>query len=267
VGLHTAFALFLGLIAVDFFWLGKSLQLSNVFITGMVGSLYILQNKKLNFSEIALVFFIVGGVTSYIDVLSVPLVSLGLLLFTTIGLMKSLKLKMLILLCAVWSFGYLLLWGSKWIIAQQTYVPDAINVGYKKVQDRTSSVVDAQFSRQEAVIRNFYQLRGYDKRNKIFLLVAGLCYGTFLLRYFSIQSLNKQNAVLWISIAIIPYLWYFIAAEHSYIHVVFTYRDQFMSVVAGYLLSTEFINRKKLHTDLQPVVRWMNHLKKSLYLG
>src|SRR3989344_7808332 len=168
LGVQTTFGVLIGFIAIDFFWLGSSLQLSNTFITGMLGSLYLLNRKKLSFLEVSTVFFIVGAVTQYIDVLSAPLVALGLLLITTAGLLKkTMNLKKVMFLCVLWSVGYLSLWGAKWILAERTYVPGAINTGYKKVQDRTMNSADAQFSRTNAILRNFYQLRGYDKRDKI----------------------------------------------------------------------------------------------------
>lgn len=251
LGVRTTFGLLVGFIAVDFFWLGKSLQLSNTFITGMLGSLYLLRKKNLSFLEVSTVFFIVGAVTQYIDVLSAPLVSLGLLLVITAGLLKkTIDLKKVVFFCILWSVGYLSLWGAKWILAERTYVPGAITVGYKKVQDRTMNSVDAQFSRKNAVLRNFYQLRGYDKRDKIVLLVLGICYAMFMVRYFSVKSASTKKVVMWIAVATIPYLWYFIVAEHSYIHVLFTYRNQFVTVFALFLVSTEFVDWKRVKRDI-----------------
>lgn len=255
LGVRITFGLLIGFIAVDFFWLGKSLQLSNVFITGMLGSIFLLKKKNISFSEISIVCFIVGAVTSYIDVLSAPLVSLGLVLISSIGLLKTIDLKKAIFLCVLWSIGYLSLWSAKWVLAEHTYVPNAINIGYKKVQDRTMGVADQEFSRKNAILRNFYQLRGYDKRNKIVLLVIGVCYFLFVARYFSLKSVQKKNAIIWATVALIPYLWYLIAAEHSYIHVLFTYRNQFITVVGAFLVSTEFINWKRVRKDLKKLMQ------------
>lgn len=251
LGMRMACAVLIGLFAVDFFWLGKSLQLSNVFITGMLGSMYLLTRKKITIPHICLVFFTIGACTQYIDVLSAPLVSLGLLLIVTIGLVKKIQLKTVILLCALWSLGYLLLWAGKWVIAEYTYVPGAMSVGYRKVQDRTMGSVDEEFSRKTVVLRNFYQLRGYDKRNKILLLILGLCYAAFVARYFSLKSIDRNKILVFGAIAIIPYLWYLIAAEHSYIHVLFTYRNQFITVAALFLLSTEFVDWKRFQKDVK----------------
>lgn len=253
---QTTVGLLSGFIAVDFFWLGKSIQLSNTFLTGMVGALYLLRQKKASFLTVSTVFFIVGAVTQYIDVLSAPLVSLGLLLVVAADLLKkTIDLKKIIFLCALWFIGYSSLWGAKWMLAEYTYVPGAINIGYKKVQDRTMNSVDTQFSRKNAVLRNFYQLRGYDKRDKIVLLVLGMCYAVFMARYFSMKLVHKQKVVMWLAVAVIPYLWYFIAAEHSYIHVLFTYRNQFITVVSGFLISAEFINWKRVEKDVMAFVQ------------
>lgn len=251
LGIRVTFGLLIGFVAVDFFWLGKSMQLSNVFMSGMSGALYLLRRKKLTFSHASVVFFIVGGITSYLDVLSSPLVSLGLLLVVLVGLFRTIELKNVVFLCALWSIGYTSLWSAKWLLAERTYVPNAFSVGYKKVQDRTMNGVDAEFSRKNAVMRNFYQLRGYDKRNKVLLLVLGICYALFFLRYFSLKTVEYRKVVIWVAVAILPYLWYFIAAEHSYIHVLFTYRNQFITVVGAFLASAEFINWKRVRKNLK----------------
>lgn len=254
LGVRMTFGLLVGFVAVDFFWLGKSLQLSNVFLTGMLGALYFLRKKQLSLSTIGTVFFVVGAVTSYVDVLSAPLVSLGLLLVVTMGLVKSVNFKTLVIVCALWSVGYLSLWALKWVIAEYTYVPGAISVGYKKLQDRTMGQADAQFSRKNTLLRNFYQLRGYDKRNKIVLLVLGIGCTTFMVKFFSLNRVNRKHVALWLAISTIPYLWYGIAAEHSYIHVVFTYRNQFMSVVGVFFVSTEFIDWKRVRKDIASII-------------
>lgn len=249
LGVRIALGLLIGFVAVDFFWLGSSIQLSNVFFTGMLGSLFLLKRKKLSFTAIGTVFFVTGAVTSFIDVLSAPLVGLGLLLVVTIGLVRKIDLKKVVFLCVLWSVGYLGLWVSKWVIAEHTYVPSATSIGYRKVQDRTMGRNDEGFSMVTMLQRNVYQLRGYDKRDKIVLLVLGMCYFAFMLRYFSSKFVNVKRLSIWFLVAMIPYAWYLIAAEHSYVHVLFTYRNQFITVVALFLASTEFVNPLRIKDD------------------
>ncbi|HAU98683.1 MAG: hypothetical protein UX04_C0002G0276 [Microgenomates group bacterium GW2011_GWF2_45_18] len=255
VGIRAAFAFLIGLIAVDFFWIGESLQLSNVFMTGMIGSYILLKNQHWSFSSTLIFFFIMGGVTSYIDFLSAPLVGLSLLLFIAVERIRGKLVQKVALLAFFWMVGYSSLWASKWFLAEFTYVRGAITSGYTKVEDRMMSPVDAEFSRVVAVKRNFLQFRGYDKRNKFALLYLGIGYSIFMLRYLTFRSARFERVIIFLGLGFLPYAWYFFAAEHSYIHVLFTYRNQLMTVISFFLLSCEFVHWEKLRKDCRIVAR------------
>jgi hypothetical protein len=166
-------------------------------------------------------------------------------------LLKNKNIKNIFIFCLSWSAGYLLLWFSKWMIVQVLFAPGAIVTAFNQIVNRTINQADVNFSHFNAVKLNFFQLIGYSRVNKIIVLFLFIIFSIFFLRYFTFRK-DKINKVLpWILIGSIPYVWYLITANHSYLHVWYTYRDQFMSIVCVFLIAIEFIDWPHIKRDLK----------------
>lgn len=248
LGKRLALALILGLIAVDFFYLGKSIQFSSVFLIGIFTSTYLLLRYKKN-NNLYILFFIAGGLTSFFDMLTAPMVTLGILLIMANSLDN--KIKNIIINSVFWSIGYLSLWFSKWFIVQYLYSGGAIQTAFNTIIFRTVTKTEASFNQLAAINLNFLQLRGYDRFNKYVLLFCGVVFFLFWLRYFSFKTQKIKRIIPWVIIGTIPYLWFLIAANHTYYHVWYTYRNQLVSVVCLFLIVTEFMNRQRINEDLR----------------
>ncbi|KKP71774.1 MAG: hypothetical protein UR68_C0027G0009 [Candidatus Roizmanbacteria bacterium GW2011_GWA2_35_19] len=239
-GLLKAVIFLFAMFAVDYFHLGRSIQFSNVFLVGIFSSIYLLSIHKKNVNNYTL-FFIVGALTSYFDLLTAPLVSLGILLIVELFLENRGWLK-IIKNSFSWSFGYLSLWASKWVVVTVLYAPGSIFTSLAQVVNRTVTIPDNNFSYLKTLRLNIFQLIGYHKSNKVFFLAVFLALLILSIKYFKFSKVNFKRITSWLIISIIPYLWYLIAANHSYLHVWYTYRNQFMSVVAGFMIVYELTN-------------------------
>lgn len=248
IGKFEAISMLIGLIAIDFLYLGQSMQFSSVFIVGLCGALYMLASSD-DKKEFQVLFFVIGSLTSFMDLLTAPLVSLGFLLIVAMHLKKQ-TLRQLFYLCIAWSCGYLLLWASKWVLVEALYSPGAWTAALDQIVNRTVHKADANFSQFKAIKLNIFQLIGYHKSNKVFVAAAALVLGLIGLRYMRFNMKTLHRVAPWAFIAAIPYVWYFIAANHSYLHVWFTYRNQCMTVVAGLCIYRECLNTARLQKDI-----------------
>ena len=246
LGKKIAIFILFGLISVDFFFLSKSIQFSSIFLVGLFISIYLLLTHKKNRPSYVL-FFVAGGLTSFFDLLTAPLISLGVLLITATALNNR---RFTVLHTLSWVIGYLSLWFSKWILAEILFVPGAITISLEQIVNRTVTVADTQFSYFKAIKLNFFQLVGYHRASQFIFFLFIIILIFLLIRYFSLKKQVVKRVFPWVFIAVIPYLWYLVAANHSYLHCWYTYRNQFMSVVAGLLIISEFINWSKLNQDL-----------------
>lgn len=239
LGKKTTLAFILGFLAVDFFYVGFSLSFFSVFFIGLIFGVYLLKKDK-EIRNPSYIFFIVGGLTSFFDLLSSPLVSLGILLLIFIKLRKF-YLKEIFLGCFFFTLGYLLIWVSKWLIVESLFFSGAINQGISQILNRTISQPDIDFSYLKTLKLNLFQLIGYDKRNKIIVLLLSIFATIFLIINFSFKKEKFKKIVSLLFVASLPYFWYLIAANHSYIHVWFTYRNQLMTVVALAMIYFELV--------------------------
>lgn len=249
LGKKVTIAFLLGLISVDFYYLGQSMQFSIVFLIGLFGSIYLLCVYKKNYS-LYILFFIIGALTSFFDLLTAPLVTLGMLLVVA-TILEDKNIKNILLHCLAWSIGYSFLWFSKWFIVQVLFTPGAIVTAFNEIVNRTVSQADTNFNHFNAVKLNFFQLIGYNRVNKIIVLSLFIISLIFFLRYFTFKKEKVNKSIPWILIGSIPYIWYLIAANHSYLHVWYTYRDQFISVVCVFLVAIEFIDWPHIKQNLK----------------
>lgn len=248
LGLQITAAFIFGFISVDFFYVWKSMQFTSVFIIGLITSIYIILKYSKNKTFFSL-FFIVGGLTSFFDLMSAPIVTLGIPLIVVFILRKE-KLIEIFKDCFYWSSGYLLLWFSKWILVQSFFAPGAINSSFNQILNRTINQANTKLIQLEAIKLNFFQLIGYDRSNKFFALFFLIIYSFFILKYLDFKIIKFKKSIGWIIIGLIPYFWYVVVANQSYLHVWFTYRDQLLSIVSFFMVTFKFIKWHKVKKDI-----------------
>ena len=208
--------------------IGLSLQFSTLFNLMLISVFLMLKFKKVLFKKrIMLYYFMVlGMLTVFFDLLTYPLVCLGVpLIFYVILENDNQSLKEIIIniivFSALWGIGYVGMWLSKWIIASillnKNVVLDAVN----QLLFRTSSL---EFTRMDAVLANVsvYSFGFY-------LLIPGLTaiyYIIRLIRSYKGITIDKLKSIIpFVLVGLTPFLWYFIISNHSYIHFWFTYRE------------------------------------------
>jgi hypothetical protein len=90
-------------------------------------------------------------------------------------------------------------------------------------------------------VLNIKQLIGYHRASKLFAIGLGLIVSVLLLSarkaHFTLVFTRARIFLL-----LLPYLWYIFAANHSVIHVWFTYRAQFLTVFVLALSLSDMID-------------------------
>ncbi|OGM11875.1 hypothetical protein A2V80_02060, partial [Candidatus Woesebacteria bacterium RBG_16_39_8b] len=163
-GIKVSLAFLIGFIFIDFPYLGLSIQFSNIFLLGLFSAIYLL--KRFNkIQDLNIYFFIIGGLTAFFDLLTAPLIPLGMALIIVVNYGVR-NVKQILSLCILWTTGYLTIWYAKWLIVQTLYVPKAVKVAIDQILNRTVTPADANFSHLKAVSLNFFQLIGYNRINK-----------------------------------------------------------------------------------------------------
>ena len=135
----------MGLLSIEIVLTTRAFNEIIDFIIAISASIAILLKKDLN-KNIGVIFFIVGSVTSFMDLLTEPLITLGLPLIIYILLMQkqrtSLKQDIIsfIKLSILWGLGYALTWLMKWILVSLIYNRDIIQNALQQAKFRSTGM-------------------------------------------------------------------------------------------------------------------------------
>ena len=222
-----------------------SIQYSSIFIITLISMIAImLMYKKEKQKYMPITFFIIGAFATYFDLLTYPLVALGLPLILAVLLEDKLykeKNKIVYLITYIiklgilWTIGYGLIFFTKWVIASIILKKDAITLAIEQLLFRVNGNEQYPVKRLEVIKKNFEIF--YNPIAKYIVIGITIIWGIMFVLYRKpIKNFNILIPLLCISI--VPYIWYIAFAGHSSIHCWFTYKIQAMSIFA--ILSAMF---------------------------
>lgn len=216
-----------------------SLQFNTVWILTLVTmmAVFMFDEKNIikNIYGWGIFFLIVGMLTSYLDLLTYPLLTLGipLALWLVSNSTKTIwrNLWNSSHLSALWGFGYGGMWALKWVIGSMITGENIIGDAVEQVAYRTSSMSE------ETVItfcRLIHEIQ-YSARQYTWILAMLFVAAYFIYRLIKVRELNVALLVSYFAISIFPVVWYLAMKNHSFGHHWFTYRELAISI---YALST-----------------------------
>lgn len=178
-----------------------------------------------------MLFLTVGICTSYFDFLTYPIVTLGMPLSVWLLSIETREhqWKHFFLNSVFWVIGYIGMWSEKWILSSVVLGENVVADAIRNVMSRTSVVVDAEsISRVGTIVYLFQSLLKWP----YVIFFGGTFIGTI---YYYLKVRSRQNLMLieksrlkdlllFLGIAIFPCVWFFLAANHSYVHPRLVYR-------------------------------------------
>lgn len=195
-------------------------------------------------------FFIIGIIACYVDILSFPVLSLGLPLcvYFIQANLSTIKevLQKFFSFSILWSLGFSLMWAGKWIIA--SIYEGNLKPLYEAVASLTERsgtldyITGNTFSRFDAITMNLSSVS--DTYYNIVLVVSIIALMIYCL-IIKGSNLNVEFEPVYIGflgIAVMPLVWYFLTANHSYIHQFYTCKLFAGSVFAIFSAFVLFLN-------------------------
>lgn len=229
INLKYAFAFFISMIlAASIHLIGLSLQYSSVFIISLCSALYILlKHDKVN---IYILFFVTGGITCFMDLLTCPIITFGipLIIYIALNENKNLKdiVKIIIKLGVYWGLGYCAIWFSKWLITDSIYKTNTIESAINKIKGYSG--MDKDININISIIDSFIANVEY-----IFPIILILIINIILTipNIFAENRTTLLKNLPYLIIAIIPFAWYAVTKKHAYIHARFTYKNLVVTTI------------------------------------
>ena len=231
----------IGFLSIDIFIAARAFNAICVFIIAIVSTIFILL-KKDSEKNIAINFFVIGSVTSFIDLLTTPLVTLGIPIIVYLLLIqkngKNLKecLIELVKICLMWGIGYGLTWATKWILVQLMYNRPIIQNALTQAQVRT-------VTNKTTFLNMMINIGNFLSYEVIFAnIMIMISYAIIMLVKNRNKELNIKNNIVqsipYLIVAMMPLAWYAVLKQHSMIHRFFTYRALVITIIT--LLVSEY---------------------------
>lgn len=241
INISTSIATLFMLIVANFYFIGMSLQYSSVFIIMLFSSIYITVRYK-KIKRVYDVFFIIGMLTSFFDLLTTPLLTLGIpVIYYIILRNKENKqtLKSLFITMISWGLGYGVMWASKWIISDCICQTGTISRALQKITLLSTDT-------------NQVNPRILEVFNKNIMFVNATFVATLIAVTILLTLMNRKNIkqkIPYIIVAALPFIWYMLIKNHSFIHARFTWRNLLLTIFVLTIITmtniSEYLNSSK----------------------
>lgn len=226
INLITAIIFLIGLIWIEYFYIGISLQGAFVFFIMMVSSILLLTRFE-KIKSIPFMFFIIGMLTNFFDFLTVPILTFGfpLILYLLLSREKSLKKNFIniLLIALAWGIGYALTWISKWLLTYLIFNKNLFETIWQQIVYRSVGGEDIGYA--DVLLSNLsYVLGGI-----LLEILAIFVFVTLNSKKLKIHF--EKKSILYLLISLVPFIWYLVLENHSYYHSLFTYRNLLLTII------------------------------------
>lgn len=222
-----------------------SLQYAPCFLVTMLMLIVLFGWKdKIDNSRRNDLFLLAGIATAYFDLLTYPLVTLGVpLLFylaTDRECLFSAKkaFRNVAALSFSWGGGYAVMWGLKWILASMFTEENIIADAVDRILLRSGQL--SENMPYGKVLKYATQNMDMNRVFWIFLTLAVLSVCIRIKRHRMIRKETLPSLGIMLLVSLYPFAWYFVAAEHSMHHSHFVWREMGISVY-GILMIGEMV--------------------------
>lgn len=245
IGLKYAIAFGVSIMLIGFIIIPMSLQympVASIMIISVICIISLYGKKSFN-KLLPYIFMIIGMTTAFMDLLTYPVITLGIpILLVMLLKMKyeKLTLKEYIILflkiCIIWAVSYLMTYFVKWVIASiilnKNVITDAIN----QFLFRADASGTSHVSKLEVISKNFSIYF-----NNIVLILFAIYLIVFVINLIKHRNkkMDKKYIIPLILASALPYVWYIILSNHSDIHSWMTYKIQ--SITLFGILSTTLL--------------------------
>jgi hypothetical protein len=267
-GTKYALAFAFSLVFVEAFMVAFSPIQTPSFLIALLAMAYVLKAAESAAAfgserEWGTVFFVIGALTVFFELLCTPIVTLGLPLVAYMVARKDdlgkvsrkQMIRFLAICCLWWLAGYVALWLTKWVLATFVLGKDVIADGFRSLVYRSSGSSSTSISdggttdaaRWEGALNNVKALLPGWKAKASLVVLALAVFGA--VRY---RRRGWTRLVLpLLTLAALPYLFYLGASNFAYIHYWFAYRAQVVSVFAIVCLVLSSIDWDGVQEDLR----------------
>ena len=250
-GYRLSLPFLFGIIALNPINSALSLQLSSVYYITLLSCFVILKYNLYDSDKFWYFFFIIGICTSYFDLLSYPLVTLGFPLILYILLKDEhlfSKMKQVITASIYWGMGYAGMWVGKWTVASLVTGNNIFINAYNQIKFR----INGNVSWTAITIANAIKSNLCVFNDIVFLLLYAIFLTIIGIIFPKKYTINPKKSIILplLFVGIYPFVWVSLLKNHSIIHFWCTHRIFSITILsliysAVYLFSPEILPNKE----------------------
>lgn len=241
ININFAISFFISMIVVSIHLIGLSIQYSSIFIIALIAIIYILKkNGKVKNSN--MLFWLIGSITCFMDLLTCPIITFCLPMIILIGLQKESRLKenlnRIMILGVFWGLGFIMTWASKWILADLICGTETIVTAINKMLFWSTANSEVNASVIQAICKNLSFI--------IEIIITAFLLVLFRIEYKILDKKNRKNDVSkvlpYLLISLIPFVWYGFTKNHSFIHARYTYKNLVVTIFCFCVIILQDVN-------------------------
>lgn len=227
----SAILFLLSFIVMNSFYTASSMNEVTCFMIMLCSNIYILLRYK-KIKQMPLVFLVIGSITNYLDLLTLPLITFAMpvCIYFLLKEKEEITIKESLITYIkfgiAWGMGYGLTWFVKWILVDILCNRNIIEVAIKQILYRTSgSEGDVMFPYSYVILKNLEFLGNETIYATGFVALAILLIGMIKnKKYPRRNKINVVQLIIYLITSVLPFIWYFALKNHSAIHARFTHR-------------------------------------------
>lgn len=255
----------------------RCLQFSNIVYITLISMIVLLvYGEQLEKKGLTIyLFMIIGMCVGYFDILTYPLLTLGMPLTLCLILDKyTIKesLGKVVRYSAVWVFGYGGIWSGKWILASILTNQNVIENAIKSIKYRMDSEINIscntvipdesfnagreigewieEFTCSDVLVRNIYGMFNYIIMSVFFVMLIIMLFLIYERRRGITMRVLCENIPFMI-VAIMPFVWYIALQNHSFSHYFFTYRILSVTIFSIFCMLIKLVNDITKEIDMK----------------
>lgn len=228
---------------ISFFSIFLSLQFSSVFYVLNI-AIIILLHVPAQSHKYVYYFFLIGSLVNFFDLLTYPLITLGIPLVTVILYTNMYQvhspnqnLVTVLWLSTNWAIGYAVTWVSKWCLAtlilRKNIIKNALNQVIFRAGANSSAEpinIDNPKISHSLMYKDNFDLLFNNIFLKLLLFALIIWILSTIFMPPTIEKIKQFYPILIVSL--FPYIWFYVLSNHSQVHFWMTYRIQAITVFA-----------------------------------
>lgn len=255
-GLPAAIAVLAAFIAVEYLEWYQNMQGNYVLLIALISSM-IISTGIITRQHLNLLLFIESGLIAYMDLLTFPLVGfvMPVIIFNLFSEEDDnckKRFKLLIGNAVACILGFGLIWLGKLVISDWLINTRVLSLSIQQFRFRLGMYLSSEQLKARMFHRAYQKIFYYGLTiADLIIIIIGTIYGLYCLKKYGPKYYFSSKKIVYYLCMLVPFVWYTIVLEHSYLHFFFTYRNLLISYMCLLLIYADNPNVKSIDNNIE----------------